>query len=275
MFTRILVFLVNRLPVRVHVIIKSNSVVLRKIDYQRHDILLHVDSDIEYGVRLISCQKEPETIEWIETFFNEGDTFFDIGANVGAYSLVASKFCHDNIKVYSFEPGFMTFPQLCKNIIANGCMDSIVPLQVALSDKTALDVFNYHNLIPGGAIHVLGKPIDYKGDVFEPVFKQPVLSLRIDDLIKHFQIPVPNHMKIDVDGIEFDVLRGADETLESPLVKSIILELEEGSKDAKTIIDYLAGKGLGFHSKHKYVLGGDSGPLSRVYNYIFHRPPDC
>ena len=275
MFTRILVFLVNRLPVRVHVIIKSNSVVLRKMDYQRHDILLHVDSDIEHGVRLISCQKEPETIEWIETFFNEGDTFFDIGANVGAYSLVASKFCHDNIKVYSFEPGFMTFPQLCKNIIANGCVDSIVPLQVALSDKTALDVFNYHNLIPGGAIHALGKPIDYKGDVFEPVFKQPVLSLRIDDLIKHFQIPVPNHMKIDVDGIEFDVLRGADKTLESPLVKSIILELEEGSKEAKTIIDYLAGKGLGFRSKHKYVLGGDSGPLSRVYNYVFHRPPDC
>lgn len=271
LFARFLVFLMNSLPLRLQVSIKSNFVTLRKMDYQRHEILLSVDSEIERGVRLISCQKEPETVDWIETFFSEGDTFFDIGANVGAYSLVASKFCHDNIRVYSFEPGFITFPQLCKNIIANGCMDSIVPLQIALSDKTALGVFNYHNLIPGGAIHTLGAPIDYKGDSFEPVVKQPVLAFRIDDLIKHFQLPVPNHIKIDVDGIEFDVLRGAEETLERSEVKSVILELEEGSKDATKVIDYLAGKGLNFRSKHKYVFGGDSGPLSKVYNYVFER----
>ena len=168
----------------------------------------------------------------------------------------------------------MTFPQLCKNIITNGCQESITPLQIALSDQTALAVFNYNNLIPGGAIHALGKPIDYKGERFEPVAKQPVLSYRIDDLIKHFQIPVPTHIKIDVDGIEFEVLRGAEKTLESPKVKSILVEFEEGSKEASAMMDFLAEKGHRFHSKHKYVYGGESGPMSKIYNYIFERATD-
>jgi len=270
-FARFLVLMMNTLPLRLQVFIKSNSVSTRKLDYPHHEIVLHIDSEIEQNVRLISCQKEPETVDWIEGNFKEGDVFFDVGANVGAYSLVASKFCRDRIKVYSFEPGFMTFPQLCRNIISNGCMDNIVPLQVALSNKTAIDVFNYQNLIPGGAIHALGEAVDYKGESFETILKQPVLSFRMDDLIQHLQVPVPNHIKIDVDGIEFDVLQGAEKTLEDPAVKSIILELEEGSKDADIMIKYLTSKGMRFRSKHKYVFGGDTGPLSNTYNYVFER----
>jgi len=247
--------------------IKSNTVVLRKMDYPRHKILLHVDSEIEQSVRLISCQKEPETVEWIETNFKEGDVFFDIGANVGAYSLVASKFCHDNINIYSFEPSFVTFPQLCKNIIANGCTDSIIPLQIALSDKTGIDIFNYHNLVQGGALHTLGAAIDYKGDSFETVAKQQVLSYRIDDLITNFKLPIPNHIKLDVDGIELAVLLGAEKTLENIDTKNLIMELEEGSKDVNLAIDYLAGKGMRFHAK--YI--GASTPDAKVYNYVFKR----
>ena len=270
-FVPMVVFLVKRLPDRVLLLIKANSERVKKMDYNRHDIFLNIDSEIENGVRLRSCSKEPETIEWIETFFKPGDVFFDIGANVGAYSLVAAKFCRGRLKVYAFEPGFITFPQLCKNVVTNGCQESIVPLQIALSNRTGIEVFNYHNLIPGGAIHALGEPIDYKGDTFEPVLRQPVISYRIDDLIEQFQVPVPNHIKLDVDGIEFDVLRGAEKALGNPALTSVIMELEEDTKDANEIMGYLAGKGLRFHSKHKYVFGGDTGPLSRVYNYIFVR----
>ena len=258
-------------PAWILVLIKSNSQILKKMDYQRHEIVLNIDSEIERGTRLYSCIKEPETIHWIESSFQRGDVFYDIGANVGAYSLVAAKFCQGDIKVYSFEPGFMTFPQLCKNIFANGVQDSVLPLQIALSNKTCLDTFNYHNLTPGGAIHTLGEPIDYKGDVFRPVARQQVLSFRIDDLIQQFQIPAPNHMKLDVDGIESDVLHGAEDALANPLFKTLIMELEEGSKESTDIIEYLSTYGLKFQTKHKYALGGDGGPFSKVYNYIFQK----
>jgi FkbM family methyltransferase len=263
---------INRMPDRVRLVIKSSSVIVKKMDYQRHDIYLHIDSQVEAEVRLFSCQKEPETIEWIETFFKEGDTFFDIGANVGAYSLVASKFCHGNIKVYSFEPAFITFPQLCKNIIHNGCQDSIFPMQVALANETAIEVFNYANLIPGAAVHALGEAIDYKGESFAPVLKQSVLAFGIDDFIKQFHLPVPTHIKLDVDGIEFGILRGANETLENPLVNSVLVELENESTEATQIIEFLALKGLKIHSKHKSYLADDTGPMSKLYNYIFRRP---
>jgi FkbM family methyltransferase len=140
-------------------------------------------------------------------------------------------------------------------------------LQIALTDKTGIDLFNYHNLVQGGALHTLGAAIDYKGDSFEPAAKQHVLAFRIDDLIKNFKLPIPNHIKLDVDGIELAVLLGAEKTLENINTKNLIMELEEGSKDANLIIDYLAGKGMKFHAKYK----GGSLPDAKVYNYIFKK----
>lgn len=242
----------------------------RKLDYERCDIFLC----LYHSNRYLACEKEPETVEWIESFLQEGDIFYDIGANVGAYSLVACKFFNQRIKIYAFEPAFPTFPLLCKNILLNDCQESIIPLPIALSDKTTVDSFNYKNLTPGGSHHAFGEAIDYKGDVFEPVCKQYVLGYRIDDLVKQFKIPIPNHMKIDVDGIELSVLKGAEETLFNPLVRSIILELQEGREEANQIIEFLVSKGFEIHSKHQYVWARDPGAVSsRMYNYIFEKSP--
>jgi FkbM family methyltransferase len=272
-FTSFIHVITTILPDRFLLGIKTHALV-KKMDYEHCAIFLNIDSAIEYDTRLHSCKKEPETIEWIETFFKEGDVFFDIGANVGAYSLVASKFFNRKIKVYAFEPGFPTFVQLCKNMLLNGCQESIVPLQIALSDKTIVDNFNYHDLIPGGALHAFGEAIDNKGNVFKPVFKQPILSYRIDDLVKQFEIQIPNHIKIDVDGLEFSILEGSDETLSNPLVRSILVELEEGGEEANQIIEFLARKNFEVHSKHKCIYGAETGQFSKMYNYIFLRKSD-
>lgn len=265
-------FSIRLFPTQVKLIVKRNSEIIRKMDYAHHDIYLNIESRVENDVRLFSCAKEPETIDWIETFFKKGDVFYDVGANVGAYSLVASGFCHGDIKIYAFEPGFLNFSQLCKNVFTNSMEQSITPMQVALSNTTGMEVFNYENLITGGAIHTLGKPVDYKGESFKPVVKQQVFSYRVDDLISQFNIPVPNHIKIDVDGIEFDVLKGADQALDDPALKTVLLELEDGDDEASRITEYLESHGLVFQSKHKFVYGGESGPLSGIYNYIFQRP---
>jgi FkbM family methyltransferase len=228
------------------------------MDYERRDIFLNVDSDFEYRVRLHSCKKEPDTVQWIETFFKEGDVFYDIGANVGAYSLVAAKCFEGKVKVYAFEPAFLNFTQLCKNVLLNGSQESVVPLPIALSDKTHIANFNYRNLIPGGAVHVLGEPVDTEGNVFTPVARQPVLSYRVDDLIKHFGVRIPNHIKIDVDGTEFAVLKGMDETLNDPSVRTILLEVNASSGNEGEITGFLAKKGFAVNSKH-------------TINYVFTR----
>lgn len=221
-----------------------------RMDYESHDIYLHIDSVTEYETRLHSCEKEPDTVEWIETFMTPGDTFYDIGANVGAYSLVAAKFFQGAVKIYAFEPAFLNFTQLCRNLFLNHCQDVVIPLSVALSNNTRIDAFNYHDLVPGGSLHTLGDAIDYKGDRFEPVLKQPVLSYRTDDLIAQFDLPVPTHIRIDVDGIELEVLRGADKTLSNEALRSIVVELEVGENEAQ-ISEFVFSKGFRLHAKHR------------------------
>jgi FkbM family methyltransferase len=162
---------------------------------------------------------------------------------------------------------------LCRNVFLNGCADSIVPLPVALSDKTALECFNYNNLSAGGSLHTLGVPVDFKGDPFTPVFRHLALSYRLDDFIRDFQIPMPNHIKIDVDGTEAAVLRGAKETLASASLRSLLVEAMPGTDETNELLDTLKINGFSIDSKHDRLFVDDSGRSVKVYNYIFVRWP--
>jgi FkbM family methyltransferase len=254
-FTLVTLIFIKALPDDALLNIQPNLHMVRRLDYKSKKILLSIQSPIEYYSRLNSCRNEPDTIKWIETFFKKGDVFFDIGANTGAYSLVASKLYNGEIVVYSFEPSFPNYPRLCENVFLNDVQESVIPLPVALSDNTTIDAFNYQNIIPGGSLHALGKPIDYLGENFVPVLRQPVLSYRIDDLLPQFNIPTPNHIKIDVDGIELAILEGAKETLSNPLLRSIMLELvleSKGGNDKKNrIFELLTKQGFKFHSNYQ------------------------
>lgn len=243
--------------------LNSEMNVVEKMDYERYDIWLNINSQTEYKVRLNSCKKEPDTVQWIENFLQAGDVFYDIGANVGVYSFVASKYFQGQLKIYAFEPAFMNFNQLCKNIYINKCQDNIIPLQIALSDQTILNNFNYSSLTIGGAQNTLGEAINEKGAAFSPVFTQYTLSYRIDDLIENFGLPVPNHLKIDVDGIEFLVLKGAPKTLANSSLRSMIVELAEGEREQE-VTNYLKNQGFKLHSQHPRMTPG-------LFNYIFQR----
>ena len=216
--------LIRLLPSRSRVAIKSDIKVVRRLDYRPNNILINVDSDFEYRVRLKSCVKEPETVNWIETFFQNGQIMYDIGANVGAYSLVASSIFQGKLRVYSFEPAFQNYNQLCKNLALNQCRDSVVPLQVALSDRTGIETFNYRNLVPGSGVHALGEPVNHLSQRFTPILTQPVLSYRADDFIGEFGLPIPNHIKIDVDGSELEIVEGMTAVLDDARLKSLMIE---------------------------------------------------
>ena len=232
------------LPASSKVTLKSSINVVKKMDYKRRDIFLTVDSDIEYRVRLNSCKKEPDTVEWIETSLKEGDVLYDVGANTGAYSLVTSKCFDGKVQVFAFEPAFLNYAQLCKNLVINQCGRSVIPFQIALSDQTGIEDFNYHVLVPGGAVHALGEAVDHEGEAFKPASTQPVIRYRLDDFVRQFGIPAPNHVKIDVDGTEFSILKGMDETLSNPSLRSLMLELNEGRGQVTEIVDFLSAKGL-------------------------------
>ena len=248
------------------IVLKNSLNIINKLDYENHEIFLHVESEIEYNTRTISCRKEPEIVDWIHSTFsiNDETVFYDIGANIGAYSLVASKFAEGNIKIYAFEPSFVNYYQLNKNIILNNSQNSIIPMNLALSSNNSLDKFNYSTLASGAAAHAFGEPIDETGEIFQPENISMMHCYKLDDLIKNFGLLSPTHLKIDVDGIEWHVLVGAKETLKSRQLKHLVVEIIY-EEEANKFIEFLNKFGFKFISRHAYT------GISPGFNYIFKK----
>ena len=143
-------------------------------------------------------------------------------ANIGAYSLIsASKFAED-ISVYAFEPSPANYASLVNNIRLNKYSDIISAFPIAFGIENKIDTFNQSSFHPGSAEHALGEPIDYKGNIFKPIFKHSVISLNLDSFIDLFKAKNPTHIKIDVDGVEFEILKGAKNTIESPTLRKYL-----------------------------------------------------
>ena len=233
-----------------------------RLDYSE-EIWLQCNTVSELRTRSNSCKKEPETIEWLHEFLRPDDVFYDVGANVGAYSLVASKILN-SIKVYAFEPGYSSFFDLVENIRINKCESIIHPVNIALSEKTTIGVFNYSSTDAGSASHAFGDALNQYGKSFKPVMIQVMPSYSIDDFINY--IEPPTIIKIDVDGIEKDVLLGGRKILASGTVKTLLIELIDGDKRTEEVIDLLNEMGFIVKSSHPYTYG-----TSNSTNYIFIR----
>ncbi len=236
-----------------------------RLDYDKRRIYMAVSSLMQLK-RLRACSKEPATVSWIESVVKPGDVFYDIGANVGAYSFVAWAVSNEKSKIYSFEPGSPTFAALEKNIALNHASNSITPYQVACTEKTGTFTFHYKSRKPGGASHILtqegGSPYEH----FRAAASEKIKGYALDDFISAFRIDPPTHLKIDVDGSEFAVIRGAAGILRSHGLRSILIEVDEKRSDAPELIDRLKRAGFTVHSKHQRGSAG-----KRVFNYIFVR----
>lgn len=215
----------------------------RKLDYEHADIYLRVATKGE-TFRLRACAKEPFTVDWIQARVGAGEVFYDIGANVGVYSLVAAKKPGGAARVFSFEASYASIASLCANIRLNDAAAHVTPMPIALSDKTAMNVFSLRDVEPGAARHALGYEPPEDGPT---MYQQPVMMFRLDDLIEWFHLPPPNHIKLDVDGGELAVLDGASRTLQSPALRSMLVEVSTAQSGAVTNV--LDRYGLRLQSK--------------------------
>jgi FkbM family methyltransferase len=193
---------------------------------------------------------EPWTVHWLERVIEPGDVLYDVGANVGAFSLVAAKAHDQAVRVFAFEPSFVTYAALCRNILENECDKSVTPLPLALTEDRGHTVFKYRSLISGATEHALGDQNlatkDFKGT--KPVYQQRILAVPMDSLTQYFNLEPPNHIKLDVDGGELEVLRGAAATLGNGAVKTVLVDARD-DKDSAPLTEYLRQLGFGLAAK--------------------------
>ncbi len=171
-----------------------------------------------------ALSKEPDTIEWIDRF-EPDDVLWDVGANVGVFSLYAA--CRRQVRVLAFEPSADNYMVLCRNVEINAVEDRVVPYCVALAGSTELGVLNSPVREMGAALHQFGA----RGQASrywnggKTACAQGMIGFTIDDFVRQFRPPFPTRLKLDVDGLEWPILDGARQTLRDPRLRSIMAEL--------------------------------------------------
>ena len=172
-----------------------------KID-KNLNIILHKDSVLSKAILEGFEQNE---LSFLDSYLKVDDVFFDIGANIGLFSLKASKLITSGI-IFSFEPSPITFERLGNNIKMNN-INNIHSYKIALSNNVGTSNF-YLSLDGFDAWN--GFSIPLVGSEFKRI-KTPITTL--DIFCKENNITKINLIKIDVEGWEYNVLKGAIDSI--------------------------------------------------------------
>lgn len=195
------------------------------------DLSQFIDSQLYYlGVF------EPETVKAIRQLLHVGDTALDVGANIGYMTLVLASCVGGKGKVIAIEPSTWAFDRLVANVELNN-MREVTREHVGLGAVTEKNV-------------KLTVPCGYRLDGKNTAVEETVDIFSLDDLVQTRGIKRLDFVKIDTDGMEGAIIRGALSTLERFQPK-IIFELAPGhlesySSSASEVLDALADMGYGF-----------------------------
>lgn len=197
-----------------------------KIDDKNNIYLLDTNWLTRYRIESFYT-KEPETIDWINKF--DKGIFWDIGANVGLYSIYASKI-NSNIETISFEPSVLNLEILSKNIYKNNQQDNIKIVTNPLSKINIFDKFYLSNLDEGGANSSFGKKI-------KDVFYYNTNSINCEKLVDLYKVTEPRYVKIDIDGNELEVLESIFKVFSN--IESFLIEVDFNKEE---IINFMHKK---------------------------------
>jgi FkbM family methyltransferase len=168
----------------------------------------------------------------------DGSTLWDIGANVGGYSIYAA--ISKQMNVYAFEPSPFNLEFLARNIWLNNLEDKITVIPIALSQFASQAPFNMRRIEWAGSGSSFGETEDEVPD--SESFKYVTIGLPADQVREGFKIPFPEYIKLDVDGIEALILAGAKEILTK--AKSVLVEVQHSEAEKKAIYSCLIKSGL-------------------------------
>jgi FkbM family methyltransferase len=188
-------------------------------------------------------QFELETIDFFSHHLRPGMIVFDVGANIGVYSLLSAKHVGKGGAIHSFEPTPSTFAQLQANVELNGfaCIN-LNQLAVAEQSGTS-NLFLYEQ----NAMNSLSRQ-DWVGT---PLGQVAVETISLDEYVDAEGLATVNLLKLDVEGAELGVLKGARRLLSGPNPPVVVCEFADKTTynfgyRAADLRDYLASLGYQF-----------------------------
>jgi FkbM family methyltransferase len=209
--------------------------------------------------------KEPITLDWIESM-RKGETMWDVGANVGGYTVWAGV---RGVNVIAFEPEAENYALLNRNIALNNLDATAYCL--ALSDRRQFNQLHLSARQLGGSCHTFGAETGPHGDERHTGLVQGCFATTIDDLIAQ-GLPAPDHIKIDVDGLEGQVIAGASRLLASGKVKTLLIETNPKLESHTDMIEWLEASGYWFDPAQAEASARKDGPFKGCAEIVFHAP---
>lgn len=196
---------------------------------------------------------EPETHRFLAEHVHPGDTVIEVGANFGAHTLQIAAHCMPDGMVYAFEPTAYAFRKLERNLELNPNLKA----NVAINYRYVTDLDRTQSVSPVRSSYGLDN-VPLVEDSIIPI----ELSISIDEFVRSNNIKGIELLKIDVDGSELSVLRGAREAI-SEFRPLVYIELDEAlqkssggcTEDILNFFDERGYKGVSAASgEHVYDL---------------------
>ena len=217
--------------------------------------------------------KEPETLEWIDSFEKkENLIFWDIGSNIGLYSIYNS-IKNTNSTTIAFEPSSSNLRVLTRNISINNFEKNIKVMPIPLNNKENIfEMMCEPKFVEGGALNSFTN-INFEGKKFTPMMKYNLFGTTMNFLIKNSILEIPDYIKIDVDGTEHLILEGGDEFLRDKKIKSLSIEINENFKEQyEKVLNLMKEYEFKIlHQKHNNDFFLKDDESTNTYNYIFIR----
>ena len=141
-------------------------------------------------------------------FLRAGEMFADVGANVGAFTVLAAGVA--GARAVAFEPSPETFAMLSRNVGLNGLQERVRPVNAVVGRQ------------PGTVQFSIGLGTEnHVAEASEKANSQPTQMTTLDSELKDHPAVV---LKVDVEGFETEVFAGAEQTLKNPALQAIIIE---------------------------------------------------
>ena len=217
---------------RINLVLRSQYTVVKR---QKVYLLLNKNNWIDN--RLLGWRKyERKNLRVLKALIknNKIDAFFDIGANIGYFTVHIGK-CTEIEKCYSFEPLRRNHNQLCANILLNDLNSKVQTYNVGLTDKREKLDIKYNSNSTGIATVVPDQTGRSENDYNE---SEEIKCERFDDLFALKGLAVL--MKVDVEGAETRVLEGMNQFIENNKVVMMV----EINHDTESTLEKFKEKGL-------------------------------
>ena len=231
-----------------------------RVVYEKTPLFILAATQAEQERCLDPGREQPWTVAWLDDNVQPGDVVYDIGANVGVFSLIAAANLDGRGAVIAFEPGYANYGRLCENIRLNRFTRFIVPVPVPLLDQPGLQRFRYRSVEPGRSGYRFSARLWHPAKKIKG-YEQPMLAVSLDQAVQEFGVPAPALIKLQIGGAEHLVLRGAGTVLHAETLRGIIVEIEP--KCEASVLDML--EQAGFRCTDRFGHGQSRSPQHAVF----------